>query len=110
MSKSDEDEKTNRESAQTSIADIIDWESKRSTKGNTTVLYDSLPELTTEQIPNKPGQATREVNSQGASDDLALTSTQTLNIFSTPWLCFLLGKMKLLVLSGSALRRFLTGQ
>lgn len=43
MSKSDEDEKTNRESAQTSIADIIDWESKRSTKGNTTVLYDSLP-------------------------------------------------------------------
>lgn len=92
--KSAEDEKTNQkktrksaknkrnmESAQTSIADIIDWESKRSTKGNTTVLYDSLPELTTEQIPNKPGQATREVNSQGASDDLALTSTQTLNSF-----------------------------
>lgn len=54
--KSAEDEKTNQkktrksaknkrnmESAQTSIADIIDWESKRSTKGNTTVLYDSLP-------------------------------------------------------------------
>lgn len=53
--KSAEDEKTNQkktrksaknkrnmESAQTSIADIIDWESKRSTKRNTTVLYDLL--------------------------------------------------------------------
>lgn len=34
--------KRNRGSAQTSIADIIDWESKRSTKRNTTVLYDLL--------------------------------------------------------------------
>lgn len=34
--------KRNRGSTQTSIADIIDWESKRSTKRNTTVLYDLL--------------------------------------------------------------------